>query len=198
MLNGLLLATPMSYFVRFSDVDPDSLLTFFSVHPNFRETTRTLLADVSAAQGQPIPVIPASSLSSANHSVSIDPSTPEPIKYPFNLILTSATIPKYLGAYIGKHHPSLVRLASTTYPRLFRWNTSVGREVISLPISSVGPRRSGLRTLHHSTGDLGVYSRCSCSVTKAPRSSNSARTSLSKGQEHGDDQPERPLWPCIE
>jgi ATP-dependent RNA helicase MRH4 len=109
---------PMSYSVRVSDFRLDLPLIFiffFHVDPDFQETTRTLLADISAARGQPIPVIPASSLSSPNHSAPIGPSTPEPIKYPFNLILTSATIPKSLNAYLEKHHPSLIRLAS---PRL--------------------------------------------------------------------------------
>ena len=40
------------------------------------------------------------------------PVTPEPINYPFNLLLTSATIPNSLNIYLEKHHPSLIRLAS--------------------------------------------------------------------------------------
>lgn len=40
------------------------------------------------------------------------PVTPEPINYPFNLLLTSATIPNSLNLYLEKHHPSLIRLAS--------------------------------------------------------------------------------------
>lgn len=41
--------------------------------------------------------------------------TPKPVNYPFNLLLTSATIPNSLNLYLERHHPSLIRLAS---PRL--------------------------------------------------------------------------------
>lgn len=37
---------------------------------------------------------------------------PTPLNYPFNFILTSATIPSSLAAYIDRFHPSLMRLAS--------------------------------------------------------------------------------------
>lgn len=39
-------------------------------------------------------------------------------KYPFNLLLTSATIPSALAKYIDKHHPDLTRLASPNLHRL--------------------------------------------------------------------------------
>jgi ATP-dependent RNA helicase MRH4 len=55
-------------------------------------------------------------------------STPEPINYPFNLVLTSATIPKSLNAYLEKHHPSLVRLAS---PRLHHLPKTLQTEHVS-------------------------------------------------------------------
>ena len=133
MSNGSLLTKPTSCSVRVPDFLLDlSLISFFpplfSVDPDFQETTRTLLADISAARGQPIPVIPASSLSSPNHSAPIGPSTPEPIKYPFNLILTSATIPKSLNAYLEKHHPALIRLAS---PRLHHLPKTLQTEHVS-------------------------------------------------------------------
>ena len=41
--------------------------------------------------------------------------TPKPVNYPFNLLLTSATIPNSLNLYLERYHPSLIRLAS---PRL--------------------------------------------------------------------------------
>ncbi|KIM37589.1 hypothetical protein M413DRAFT_448388 [Hebeloma cylindrosporum] len=95
--------------------------------PDFQETTRTLLADISAARGHPVPVLPASSLSSPNASAPIVP-TPEPITYPFNLILTSATIPKSLNTYLEKYHPKLIRLAS---PRLHHLPKTLQTEHVS-------------------------------------------------------------------
>ncbi|KAF9525451.1 P-loop containing nucleoside triphosphate hydrolase protein, partial [Crepidotus variabilis] len=79
--------------------------------PDFQETTRLLLADISAARGHPVPVISASELE-AQQSGTSDVSTPTPIEYPFNLVLTSATIPNSLNQYLENYHPSLVRLAS--------------------------------------------------------------------------------------
>ena len=79
--------------------------------PDFQESTRTLLADISAARGHPLPVLPSSELSSVGSQIST-PVAPEPINYPFNLLLTSATIPNSLNLYLEKHHPSLIRLAS--------------------------------------------------------------------------------------
>ncbi|CAA7266180.1 unnamed protein product [Cyclocybe aegerita] len=74
--------------------------------PDFQETTRTLLADISEARGAPAPLVSASSLRSPS-STNTTPATPEPINYPFNLLLTSATIPNSLNAYLEKHHPSI-------------------------------------------------------------------------------------------
>ncbi|KAI5118342.1 hypothetical protein M0805_009145 [Coniferiporia weirii] len=62
--------------------------------PDFRETTLTLLADISAARGHPIP------------------ASAQTIDYPFHLVLTSATIPASLSSYLTTHHPTLTRLAS--------------------------------------------------------------------------------------
>lgn len=71
--------------------------------PDFEEYTRLLLADIAAARGQPVP--PAKEAADG---------TPEPVvyNYPFNLILTSATIPNHLSRYLDTHHPALIRLAS--------------------------------------------------------------------------------------
>ncbi|KAF9269764.1 P-loop containing nucleoside triphosphate hydrolase protein [Marasmius fiardii PR-910] len=67
--------------------------------PDFQETTRMLLSDISAAKGP-------SSSSSAESSP--DNST----TYPFNLIFTSATIPTSLHNYITQNHPDMQRLIS--------------------------------------------------------------------------------------
>ena len=56
-------------------------------------------------------VLPSSELSSVGSQLST-PAIPEPINYPFNLLLTSATIPNSLNLYLERHHPSLIRLAS--------------------------------------------------------------------------------------
>lgn len=93
-------------------------LTVHILDPDFQESTRTLLADVAAARGQPVqntldflppsPETPATSTS---------PQT-TPISYPFNLIFTTATIPSSLAAYLDVYHPTLTRLASPKLHRL--------------------------------------------------------------------------------
>ncbi|KAG1718413.1 P-loop containing nucleoside triphosphate hydrolase protein [Suillus lakei] len=82
--------------------------------PDFQESTRMLLADIAAARGQPVPVIPPSALSSTPDP-EVATSSMKSISYPFNFLLTSATIPTSLATYISNYHPSLTRLAS---PRL--------------------------------------------------------------------------------
>ncbi|TDL22412.1 P-loop containing nucleoside triphosphate hydrolase protein [Rickenella mellea] len=71
---------------------------------DFREATRLLLSDISAARGHPLP-----------------PSTttaPQHTNYPFHLILTSATIPWSLANHLDTHHPNLTRLVSPNLHRL--------------------------------------------------------------------------------
>ncbi|KAF8235067.1 P-loop containing nucleoside triphosphate hydrolase protein [Tricholoma matsutake] len=74
--------------------------------PDFQETTRHLLADISEARGHPVPSLsgetPSSGSEAEKHS----------LNYPFNLILASATIPSALASYLDMHHPKLMRLAS--------------------------------------------------------------------------------------
>jgi len=88
-----------------------------SSDPDFQEYTRMLLADISAARGTSIPFSPESSLS-AKALTETDRSKPVeridtlPLNYPFNLILTTATIPSALASYLDTHHPNLIRLAS--------------------------------------------------------------------------------------
>lgn len=50
------------------------------------------------------------------------------MNYPFNLVLTSATIPNTLNQYLEKHHPSLIRLAS---PRLHHLPKSLTTEHVA-------------------------------------------------------------------
>ncbi|GJE96794.1 DEAD/DEAH box helicase [Phanerochaete sordida] len=72
--------------------------------PDFEESTRTLLADIAAARGQPVPV--------EEKPADDTPATPVVYNYPFHLLLTSATIPNSLASYLNDHHPDLIRLAS--------------------------------------------------------------------------------------
>ncbi|KAL1940546.1 hypothetical protein VTO73DRAFT_7981 [Trametes versicolor] len=78
--------------------------------PDFQEATRSILAEISAARGHPVPFEPDLVLSTADK--------PTPIDYPFHLLLTSATIPASLAAYVNKFHPTLTRLASPNLHRL--------------------------------------------------------------------------------
>ncbi|KAF9219551.1 P-loop containing nucleoside triphosphate hydrolase protein, partial [Gyrodon lividus] len=79
--------------------------------PDFEESTRKLLADIASARGQPVPVLPASLLSPLQDTRPT-PDSPQPISYPFNFLLTSATIPNSLSDYLSSYHPTLTRLAS--------------------------------------------------------------------------------------
>ena len=51
-----------------------------------------------------------------------------PLDYPFNLILTSATIPSALASYLDKYHPTLMRLAS---PNLHHLPTTLQTEYVN-------------------------------------------------------------------
>ena len=86
-------------------------LSYRILDPDFQETTRSLLADISSARGRLLSVLPSTELSTVGPQRST-PVTPEPIDYPFNLLLTSATIPNSLNLYLERYHPLLVRLAS--------------------------------------------------------------------------------------
>jgi ATP-dependent RNA helicase MRH4 len=78
---------------------------------DFEQSTRNLLADIAEARGHPVPVLPASCLSPLQDTRPT-PDSPQPISYPFNFLLTSATIPNSLSNYLSTYHPTLVRLAS--------------------------------------------------------------------------------------
>ncbi|KAF9460461.1 P-loop containing nucleoside triphosphate hydrolase protein [Collybia nuda] len=90
--------------------------------PDFQETTRQLLADISAARGVSVPLSPEPILGKAITPASVIPSptTTIAIPYPFHLILTSATIPASLANYLDTHHPHLMRLASPNLHHLPR------------------------------------------------------------------------------
>lgn len=64
----------------------------------FEEATRALLADISTARGCPL--------------ATEGTDDPQRVSYPFNFVLTSATIPTFLSTYLATHHPTLMRLSS--------------------------------------------------------------------------------------
>ncbi|KAF8064087.1 P-loop containing nucleoside triphosphate hydrolase protein [Lyophyllum atratum] len=90
---------------------PWSCLTYLP-DPDFQETTRQLLADISSARGHPVPLSPSPPPSSNATAAAASSAAPTPFEYPFNFILTSATIPSALATYLDTHHPKLMRLAS--------------------------------------------------------------------------------------
>ncbi|KAF8512305.1 P-loop containing nucleoside triphosphate hydrolase protein [Hysterangium stoloniferum] len=90
---------------------------------DFQETTRLLLADIARARGYEHP-----SFSSLKMTFMPSPDVPNampPIAYPFNLVLTSATIPSSLSTYLSVNHPELTRLAS---PKLHQLPTTLKTE----------------------------------------------------------------------
>jgi len=93
-------------------------LTVHALDPDFQESTRTLLADIAAARGQPVPYPTDSLLPSPETSTPSNLVQNTPINYPFNLILTTATIPPSLVTYLDVYHPTLTRLASPNLHRL--------------------------------------------------------------------------------
>ncbi|EIW82576.1 P-loop containing nucleoside triphosphate hydrolase protein [Coniophora puteana RWD-64-598 SS2] len=97
--------------------------------PDFQESTRRLLADISAARGVPVSFTPGQPLlpdpnTNAHAAKGKDNSSSstslEPVSYPFNFVLTSATIPASLAAYLDAAHPALTRLASPNLHHLPR------------------------------------------------------------------------------
>ncbi|KAI0791872.1 P-loop containing nucleoside triphosphate hydrolase protein [Abortiporus biennis] len=81
--------------------------------PDFQESTRMLLADIAQARGHSVPYTPDIQLPEPNSTAVNTPLSPEELpKYPFNLLLTTATIPSYLASYLDRYHPSMTRLAS--------------------------------------------------------------------------------------
>jgi ATP-dependent RNA helicase MRH4, mitochondrial len=126
MSSGSSLMKLMFYLVGLSD-SLHIRLSYSILDPDFQETTRTLLADISSARGHLMNVIPSGELSTVNPQFST-PVASEPINYPFNLLLTSATIPNSLNLYLEKHHPTLIRLAS---PRLHHLPKTLQTEYVN-------------------------------------------------------------------
>ena len=89
-----------------------------TLDPDFQESTRTLLADVAAARGHPVPYTPNLLPPSPETSTASTITQNAPINYPFNLILTTATIPPSLATYLDVYHSNLTRLASPKLHRL--------------------------------------------------------------------------------
>ena len=87
------------------------------IDSDFQEETRLLLEDVSAARGHPIDPSSASSSLPAGSEIDLQ-SHANPINYPFNFLLSSATISSALASYMDTHHQSLIRLASPNLHRL--------------------------------------------------------------------------------
>jgi ATP-dependent RNA helicase MRH4 len=77
--------------------------------PDFIDQTLLILSDISAARGKPVPVVIRDNRNKSQ--------APVPFDYPFNLVLTSATIPASLATHLEAHHPKMTRLVS---PRLHR------------------------------------------------------------------------------
>ncbi|EGN99584.1 hypothetical protein SERLA73DRAFT_106193 [Serpula lacrymans var. lacrymans S7.3] len=86
--------------------------------PDFQESTRMLLADISAARGYPVNFSPEMPLLTSTAPKNEPAPKPAAVDYPFNFLLTSATIPSSLSSYIETHHPLLTRLASPNLHRL--------------------------------------------------------------------------------
>ncbi|KAK7053800.1 P-loop containing nucleoside triphosphate hydrolase protein [Favolaschia claudopus] len=109
---------------------------------DFQETTRLLLADISKARGHEVPFVslpvgllastpPTESipLNAANKSIAKhQKSSIVPHNYPFNFIVTSATIPRWLSSYFNAYHPALHRLIS---PNLHHLPKTLQTEYVS-------------------------------------------------------------------
>ncbi|KAG5646169.1 hypothetical protein DXG03_004222 [Asterophora parasitica] len=100
--------------------------------PDFQETTRQLLADISEARGHPVEFSATSILSQGQAALPPLATKPSPtsaaLEYPFNLILTSATIPSALANYLDANHPKMMRLAS---PRLHHLPKTLQTEYVN-------------------------------------------------------------------
>ncbi|EAU87101.1 RNA helicase [Coprinopsis cinerea okayama7 len=106
--------------------------------PDFQEVTRALLADISEARGHPVQLdpfpfsaasvaLPAKAETSPKLPGVKAKSNPNAIEYPFNLLLTSATIPSSMSRYLDLYHPRLLRLAS---PRLHKLPETLKMEYV--------------------------------------------------------------------
>jgi ATP-dependent RNA helicase MRH4 len=87
-----------------------------------------LLSDVAAARSKPVPA----------------KSQASPLDYPFNFILTSATIPAVLAAHLDAHHPHTTRLVSLRLHRL-------PAGVLEFAPYTSGNRNADIPSLPHTT-----------------------------------------------
>jgi ATP-dependent RNA helicase MRH4 len=85
--------------------------------PDFIDQTLLLLSDIAAARGKPVPAVVRDNRNKSQ--------APTPFDYPFNFVLTSATIPAALATHLEAHHPRMTRLVS---PRLHRLPTRLALE----------------------------------------------------------------------
>ncbi|KAJ3819396.1 P-loop containing nucleoside triphosphate hydrolase protein, partial [Lentinula raphanica] len=67
--------------------------------PDFNSFTRLLLAEISKARGKEVGFVKEDKV--------LNSSPAPPTRYPFNLILTTATIPPALLFYLQQHHPAM-------------------------------------------------------------------------------------------
>ncbi|TFY56618.1 hypothetical protein EVJ58_g7524 [Rhodofomes roseus] len=81
-------------------------LTTITLDPDFQEHTKMILSAIAEARGQAPEQLDEAALSK------VGPENPAPINYPFNLLLSTATIPSALAWYLDTYHPALLRLAS--------------------------------------------------------------------------------------
>ena len=75
--------------------------------PDFIDQTLFLLSDIAFARGKPVPATIRDNRDKSKARVSLD--------YPFNLVLSSTTIPAALAAHLETHHPTMTR---PVFPRL--------------------------------------------------------------------------------
>jgi hypothetical protein len=99
-------STKPTFALTYTDAFSGVFLTY-RIDPDFIDETLLLLSDVAAARGKPVPVI-----SRAEPESKAPASPPTPLDYPFNFILTSATIPVALAAHLDAHHPHTQRDSS--------------------------------------------------------------------------------------
>jgi ATP-dependent RNA helicase MRH4 len=98
----------------------------YEIGSDFIDHTLLLLSDVATARGKPVPV-PV--ISQTNESTRTQ--APTLLDYPFNFVLTSATIPVALAAHLDMHHPTMTRLVS---PRLHRLPAHLTLEFAPYPM----------------------------------------------------------------
>ncbi|KAJ7593598.1 P-loop containing nucleoside triphosphate hydrolase protein [Mycena floridula] len=83
--------------------------------PDFLQVTQLLLADIARVRGVSVGEIPVRFMggsSAATGTLSTDSTKLVAPQYPFNLILSTATVPQHLSAYLKTYHPGMRMLIS--------------------------------------------------------------------------------------